>query len=286
MEGRRPVAALAALSLTAVVAGCGGPSKSSLLSKGDEMCRASNAPAQSLEKPTSYPELVEAAGALAATAAAQEARLQDLGIPDGDKGEVRPILAALRGLAGSARRLQESAARTDDEATSQAAGEAAARSRDAAGRARAYGFTACGIATEGPVATVYEGARGIVKAAFVARAEGLCREAIDEEGRLPEPRGQSALPEYLDAVLALEERVVEGMRALPVPVGDETTVAELIETRARVNAKGRELTGAMRARNGRRQAAIADELVVLGTAAAAKADDYGVRQCGTGSVLG
>jgi hypothetical protein len=73
---------------------------------------------------------------------------------------------------------------------------------------------------------------------------------------------------------------------MAVPPGDEAAVAELIDVRAELNAKGRQLTSAMRAGNGRQQAAVADELVVLGTAAAAKADAYGIRECGTGSVLG
>ncbi|HEX2272595.1 MAG TPA: hypothetical protein VHG90_01845 [Acidimicrobiales bacterium] len=278
--------ALAAVSMTAALAACGGPTKSGLLSEGDAICRTSMGPVQSLRKPTNYPELSEAARALAAAALDQEARLRELGIPDGDKDEVRPIVSALGGVAASARRLQETAAKTDDRGTSEAVNDATARSKDAAGRARAYGFGTCGMNTEGPVATVLDGAKGIVKAAFVARAEALCREAINQEERLPEPRAQSALPAYLDAVLALEEKVADEMRGLPVPPGDEAAVAELVDARVKLNAKGRELTAAMRARDGRRQAAIVDELAVLGTAAAAKADAYGIRECGTGSVLG
>ena len=285
--GRRAaVTTLVAVSITAVLAACGGPSKSSLLSEGDEICRTSSRPVDSVKKPTSYPELGEAAGARANATGDQEAKLRELGIPDGDKDEVRPMLSAIGGMAASARRLQETAARTDDKATSEAANDVAARSRDAASRARAYGFTACGLNTEGPVNTVFDGAKGIVKAAFVARAEGLCKEAANQQSDLREPRNQSALAGYLEAVLTIEERVVTDLRALAVPPGDETAVAELIDARAKLNAKGRELTGAMRARNGRQQAAIADELVVLGTAAAAKADAYGIRECGTGSILG
>jgi hypothetical protein len=283
---RTALAALAALSVAAALTACGGPSKSSLLADGDEACRTSSGPADAVKKPTNYPELMEAARALATATGEQEARLRKLGIPDGDKDEVRPILSAIGGVAGSARRLEEASARTDDRATSDAAGEVADRSKDAATRARAYGFNACGVNTEGPAGTVFEGAKGIVKAAFVARAQGLCREAINQAADLREPRTQSALPAYLDALLALEEKVVDDMRALAVPPGDQAAVAELIDARAKLNSKGRELTGAMRARNGARQAALADELAVLGTAAAAKADAYGIRECGTGSILG
>jgi hypothetical protein len=280
------VTTLVAACLAAALAACGGPSKSSLLSEGDEICRTSSRAVEGVKKPTSYPELGEAAKALATATGDQETRLRKLGIPDGDKDEVRPLLSAIGGMAASARRLQETAARTDDKATSEAANEVAARSRDATGRARAYGFAACGISTEAPVNTVFDGAKGIVKAAFVARAEGLCREAADQQGDLREPRNQSALAGYLDALLAIEERVVDDLRAMAVPPGDEAAVGELIDVRAELNAKGRQLTSAMRAGNGRQQAAVADELVVLGTAAAAKADAYGIRECGTGSVLG
>lgn len=286
LRRRTVLVALAAVSVAAASTACGGPSKSSLLSEGDEVCRTANGPAEAVKKPTNYPELMEAARALASATGEQEARLRKLGIPDGDKDEVRPILAAVGGLAGSARRLEEASARTDDRAASDAAGEVAAQSKDAATRARAYGFTACGVNTEGPVGTVFEGAKGIVKAAFVARAQGLCREAINQAGDLREPRTESAFPAYLDALLALEEMVVDEMRALAVPPGDQATVAELIDARARLNTKGRELTSAMRARNGPKQRALADELAVLGTAAAAKADAYGIRECGTGSILG
>ena len=279
------MATLAAASVMAVLAACGGASKSSLLTKGDEICRTSNAPLQSVKKPTNYPELADAAATVATASDDQVTKLRKLGVPGGDKDEVKAILAAIGGVGASARRLQESSARTDDKATSEAANDASARSKEAAERGRAYGFTACGVSGEGPVNTVFEGAKGIVKAAFVAKAEGYCKEAINKEDAIREPRNQAGFAAYLDSILTLEEKVVDQLRALAVPPGDGPVVAELIDTRVRLNAKGRELTGAMRARNGRQQAAIADELVVLGTAAAAKADAYGIRECGTASVI-
>lgn len=285
MWRRGAVAALAAVSMTAALAGCGGPSKSSLLTKGDEICRTSTAPLQSVKKPTNYPELADAATTVAKASDDQAAKLGGLGVPGGDKDEVRAMLSAIGALGASARRLHESAARTDDKGTSEAANEAAAKSKEAAERARAYGFTACGVSSEGAVNTVFEGANGIVKAAFVAKAEAYCKEAINKEDAIREPRNQAGFAAYLDAILTLEERVVDQLRDLAVPPGDGPTVAEMIDTRVKLNAKGRELTNAMRAGNGRQQAAIADELVVLGTAAAAKADAYGIRECGTASVI-
>ena len=285
MWRRAAATSIVAMSVMAALAACGGPSKSDLLTEGDEICRTSNAPLQSTKRPTNYPELTDAARAMATASDDQAARLRKLGVPDGDKDQVRSMLSAIAGVGASARRVQEAAARTDDKATSEGAAAMATASKDAAVRARAYGFTACGVGSEGAVTTVFDGAKGVVKAAFVARAEGLCKEAINQEDAIREPRSESALPAYLDSVLALEEKAVEQMRGLAVPPGDEATVAELIDARAKLNAKGRELSGAMRAKNDRQEAAVANEVIVLATAAAAKADAYGIRECGTASLL-
>lgn len=274
-----------AISVAGALAACGGASKSNVLSEGDEICRTSNAPVQSLKKPTNYPELGEAAKVLVTASDTQTLKLRELGVPGGDKDDVDAMVSAIAGVSASARRVQETAGRTDDKGTSEAVNQAAARAKDAAGRARAYGFTACGVNSEAGVTTVFDGAKGIVKAAFVAKAEGACKAALTKQDKIKEPRRESAFPAYFDAIVKVEDEVVVEMRGLAVPPGDEAAVSELIDARAKLNDKAREFIGAMRSNDERRAVALTDEMDVLFTAAAAKADAYGIRECGTASMI-
>jgi hypothetical protein len=262
----------------------GGPSTEKTITEGDAICRDANRPIASTQTPGNYSQLSEAAGALATATDDQVTRLGELDLPGDDKAQVRAVISALRGVSRAAVQLDESADRSDDRATAANATKVSTSAKDAADRARAYGFTVCGVSTEKAANVVFDGARARVKAAFVSNANVTCEEASDEVLELREPTDLRSLARFMDAVLPIAERVDEKLRALAVPPGDEQVVKELVDAQGAATAKAREMAAAAKANNARLTEALTEELDVLQTAANAKADAYGIQACGTGTL--
>jgi len=280
------VAALMAVPVALGLAACGGPSKSSLVSKADGICRTFST-ATSSKKPTSYPELADSAKSLATAADTQVTELNKLSVPDGDKTTVKAVFAALGTLATSAHRIQDAAAKLDDKAAAAAANEAHNNAKDASDRAKVYGFNSCGTGTQAALTPVYDGTNGIVKAAFVAKAEAICKDLEKKSSAVRQPTSSSAraFGVYLDSILAVSNKGAADLHALAIPPGDDSTVNAWLADLDALNAKVAEASKAAKAGDQTKVVAIAEASAPLETAANAKADAYGVRACGTGSIL-
>ncbi|MDQ3642866.1 MAG: hypothetical protein M3450_15710, partial [Actinomycetota bacterium] len=191
------------------------------------------------------------------------------------------LIGALAEVATPARALQEAAGRSDDKVTAQAANDLKAKADAAAVQAKAYGLTACGTGLQAPVTTVFEGSRTVLKAAFVARAESLCTAANKKVEALPNPTSLASFARTATSYLVIEEKLFADIRALPVPPGDEAVVADMLAAQDKVIAKDKELQAAAQARNQAAFDRLDDEETTLVTAANAKFDTYGLKNCGT-----
>ena len=280
---RRPVTVLAtALALAAALGGCGSEvSKESFVTKADGACGPGNGTVAAVAKPSNLPELATAAATVATTADAQAEALRQLDPPGDDKAIVTGVIGALAEVGAPARALQEAAGKTDDKVTAQAANDLKAKVDAAAVQAQAYGLTACGTGLQAPVATVFEGGRTVLKAAFVARADSLCTAANKKVDALPEPSSMAALARTLTSYLVIEEKLFADIRALAVPPGEEGAVADMLAAQDKVIAKDKEIQGAAQARNEALFDRLDAEETTLVTAANAKFDAYGLRNCGT-----
>ena len=279
---RRLLPVLAVLLALGALAACGGgPSKSSFLAEADDTCRSADAPVTSLKTPSSFPELADGAKAVVAATDAQVPRLRDLDRPGGDKDDIDAVFNAIAGAGAAARSLQEAAERKDERATAQAANDLTARARQAGDGARAYGFGTCGVSTQAAAGTVADGAKAVVKASFVLKAETSCKEATRKAEALSEPNRAAQAARFLNAVIAIYGKVIDDLKALVPPPGDEPVVAEIVDTQQKTFDKVKELKDAVSDENERLAEARANELNVLGTAANAKADAYGIKACGT-----
>lgn len=273
------------LVLTVGLGACGGgPTKEKTITDGDAICRAANDPLASTQVPGNYSQLAEAAGALATATDDQVTRLGRLDLPGDDEDRLRAFFSALRGVGTSARQLEEGADRSDDKAAAAAATQTSASAKDAADRARAYGFKVCGTSTQSAATVMVDGAKARVKASFLSNRRIACKEAADEVLELREPTDLRSLVRFMDAILPIAERVDATLRALPVPPGDEQAVKEMIDAQEAATAKAREMAAAAKANNERLTGALAEELDVLQTAANANADAYGLQACGTGTL--
>jgi hypothetical protein len=263
--------------------GGGGVSKSEFVTKADGACSAGNGTLASAAKPSSLPELAGAAGTLATNVDGQTAALRKLKAPGGkdDTVAVVGVIESLAGVGAQARLLQEAAGKTDDAATARAANELRGKFDNAAAQAKAYGLTACGAGLQAPVATVIDGARTVIKSAFVARAEGLCTAANRQADALGEPSSLTAFARVFNSYLAIADKLFADIKALAVPPGDDSQVAEMLAAQDKVIAKEKEAQAAAQRNSEAQFDRIFDEVITLGTAANAKFDAYGLKNCGT-----
>lgn len=261
---------------------CGGDgvSKPDFVAKADGACGTDGTPATAA-KPSSLPELATAAGTVAASVESQTRALRTLETPGDDEAAVAGVIGALGEVGAQARTLQDAAGKTDDAATARAANDLRGKTDNAAAQAKAYGLGVCGQGLLAPVANVVEGGRSILKAAFVARAESLCTAANRKADALTSPSSLAGAARYLTAYLSIEEKLFADIRALAVPPGDDTTVAEMLAAQDKVIAKDRELHAAAQRGNAAQFDRLELEEIELVTAANAKFDAYGLRACGT-----
>jgi hypothetical protein len=278
--------ALVVTALTAVLGACGGGvTKASFLAKADGACGTGNGAAAAVAQPSSLPELGVAAGTLATTVDDQVAALRKLKPPDDDKRQVEGVLGALAGTAAPARALQNAAGKTDDGATARAANDLRTAVDAAAVQAKAYGLTACGPGLQGPATKVVDGARSVIKAVFVARAESLCAAANRKVGALPDPTSLASEARFLATYMPIEEKLFADIKALVRPPGDEAALADMLAAQDQVIAKDKETLAAAQKGN----AALVDRLdgenATLITAANSRFDAYGLRSCGTLSLF-
>lgn len=270
------------VALAAGLAACGGGvSKSAFVSKADAACGPGNSSLGAVAKPTSMPELATAAGTVASTADAQAGTLRQLKVPGDDKATVTGVIGAIAEIAAPARALQEAAGKADDGAAARATNDLKAKADAAATQAKTYGLLACGTGLQTPVNTVFDGAKTVIKAAYVARADALCTAANRKADALNPGSSLAAFGRYLVAYIPIEEKLFADIKALATPPGDESAVADMLAAQDKVIANDKDTRAA--AQKG--DAAAVDRHDTLNTAlvtqANSKFDAYGLRNCGS-----
>lgn len=284
MSARRLVATLVpAAALSVALAGCGGGgvSKTAYVTKADTACGAGNGAVGAVKKPTSLPELATAAGTLATTVDDQAAALRKMTPPSGDKAVVTGVIGALADIGDPARALQAAAGKTDDAVTAKATNDLRAKVDAAAAQAQTYGLTACGTGLKAPAGTILDGGRDVLKAAFVARADSLCTAANKKADALAKPTSLATTAKYLTSYVTLEDKLFADIKALVKPPGDEGTVTDMLAAQDLIIAKDKEALAAAQKGDSSSFFSISDEEGTLITAANAKFDAYGLRDCGT-----
>jgi hypothetical protein len=283
IPGRRKfVPALLTAGLLGLAAcGGGGPSKDTFVAEADRICRADSAPLASVKAPTSFPELSETAQTIATAVDAQLPRLRALDRPSGGGAPLDTMLGSLGGVAEAAKTLQDAASRNDEGGTATAARHLAARAKSASDSGRAYGFATCGGSLQPAANASVEGAKTVLKAGYVVKAEELCMEASSALDEIPEASSLRAEARVIESGVRILDDLVADLRALTPPPGDETTLDEFYAAQQQVIDKAREAGAAASAGNERLFESQAEEFSVLTTAANAKADAYGIDDCGT-----
>lgn len=279
---RSLVPALLAAGLLGLAAcGGGGPSKESFVADADRICRAASAPLASVKAPTSFPELSETARTIVAAVDAQLPKLRGLDRPSDADAALDTMLASLGGVAQAARTLQDTAARNDEGGTANAARDLAGRAKSASDSGRAYGLATCGGSVQPAANASVEGAKTVLKAGYMIKAEERCNEASSELDEIPESSSLRGEGRVIDTGVRILDDMLADLRALIPPPGDEPTLDEFYAAQQQVIDKAKEAGSAASAGNERLFDSVVEQFNVLTTAANAKADAYGIDDCGT-----
>lgn len=168
-----------ALAVVAVSQGViGAPSKATFVAEADAICGTGNGAVAAIPKPTSYPELATAASTLLSTTEVQLGQLRKLTLPGpADRGGAKAVLDAMKETGVAGRHLRDAAGASDAAMTGVAVRGITLNSKDAAAKAGDYGFSACAAGMQPGVDTVVAGSSGVLKAAFLAKADVICTAA-------------------------------------------------------------------------------------------------------------
>ncbi len=274
-----------AIALTAALTACGddGPSRAEFATKADAACTPGNTTISTMAKPTNTPQVATAAGTAVSTIDGQVVALRAMKLPGGkDEAEAQNVINLISEVSAPTKALQNAAGKNDDGGMARAAVEMQAKADAAHNSAQALGMSQCGVQLKFGLGNLFDGVKQVVKAAFVAQGEGLCRDAARRYAALPAPGStQASVTRFLDGVNGVSTKLAADLRALQAPPGDEAAISEMLGAVDSLNVKAKEAINVARSGNERLFIALTDELRVAQTAVNAKLDAYGLKVCGS-----
>lgn len=272
------------VALAAALTACGddGPNKTEFVAKADAACAPGNEAVSTTAKPTNAPQVATASGTAATTIDGQVTALRAMKMPSKDKAQIQSVVTAIADISAPTKALQEAAGKNDDTAMAKAALDMQAKADTAATSAQAYGLAQCGTQLKFGLGNMFDGVKNVVKATYVSKAAGLCRDFLRKADAVPAPGNSLAsAARSLDMLLVLQEKLTTDLRAIPVPPGDQAAVQDYLAALDALNAKTKEFSAAAKANNARLVIALNDEFQVAANAVSAKFDAYGLDVCGT-----
>ncbi|HET7721534.1 MAG TPA: hypothetical protein VFK43_16315 [Acidimicrobiales bacterium] len=273
------------VALATALTSCGddGPSKTEYTTQADGSCTAGNTTISTAAKPTNAPQVATAAGTAMSTIDAQVVALRAMKTPSGDDKDLAVgVINAIAEIVGPTKALQEAAGRNDDAGMSRAALDMQGQADPASNTAQAFGMSQCGVQVKFGLGNLFDGVKQVVKATYVAKGEGLCKDAARKYAAIAPPGNSLAsFNRFIEAVNGVSTKLATDFRALQVPPGDEATVGDMLAAVDGLNTKAREAIDAVKAGNERLFIALVDELRVAQTSVNAKLDAYGLKTCGS-----
>ena len=278
-------ATVAAAFVAALFAACGGgTTKKQFLAKADPICKQGNDIVSVLTTPSDYPQIGDFATKVADTTANTLQRLRKLSMPGGQDGTAaKAWMAALDAGVQSARAVAATVPKTDYASTESTSTDMQGKFRTADDQARAYGSLECGKAQAVAATNLSQTAPATGKKHYIARVDPLCKANNDAQKQLEDPQSMAELKALVDKQLPQDEKLINDMKAVPQPYIDKGTLDAMFAALDQVLATEKQLQQAVNAGNERQVGQLGDQLVTQGSAAGAKGDAYGFKDCGSQS---
>lgn len=253
------------------------------LAEADAICDASNRTLTAPAEPAARPELAAAAARVTTGVDTQLTQLREQKTPGGESAkQITAFWETMAAVSQSTGALQRSAAGTDDAAAAKASADTKARYQESSSQATVLGFTSCSVGMKPAMDQLGTGTKAVIKASYLAKGDAICDTAEKALDAVPAPSTKSlvAVGRALDKVVALIEKAVNDLKALPAPPGDEAVVAELNGAQAAAVTLFKNYRNAAVANDAQKVLAMSDEFDRVNTAADDKMRAYGFKACG------
>ena len=275
---------LALLLTLPALGACGdkAPTKQEYLAKADPVCKRGNEVTAVLTTPSDMAMMKDFSTKLADQTAKTTAELDKLDAPGGDDGKAaKAMVQALKDAAAAARTVGPEVDKANYPGIEAAATKMVDGYKNADAKARALGSAECGKGEAEASGKLGSTVGATVKAAFIAKADSICAAVTKEFDKIKEPEDFADVKPFLEQSLALADKLVKDIKALPAPTTDKAKLDEALAANDTALAKGREALAAAAAGNQDKTIDLLDEVGKLGDASDAKADAYGFKDCGS-----
>jgi hypothetical protein len=267
------------------LAACGSnaPSKQEFLAKADPICQTGDNNAASTSAPTDLNGIKDFSAKLAANAEGTAAKLEKLKFPSGKDGAgAKDMVAAMKSAAAAARGVAGPVDKADYAGIETAAAKTVDAFKAADDKARTFGSTACAKGESDAAASkLGQTVGGTVKAAYIAKADALCKAANDQLDALPDPNTFAELKDLLDKSMPIIDKLQADFKAIPGPTTDKAKLDEVYSTLDALIAKFKDAQAAAAAGDQRKAVTVLNQVDEATTTANAKADAYGFKDCGS-----
>jgi hypothetical protein len=285
----------AAKALVAVLLGvagmtaCGGastgPKLAAFVDLADGICGRANAAITAATKPSDMASLATYANVLADQADSQARQLRALKQPGKarDRAAVKAFEDTLAAIVVPARQLQLLAAGEKVSAISDTASKTSAAARAADAKTAEIGFAQCGTGERDSALVIDANAPTVAKGTYIAKANAICARISRVAPVLPPTATLTQRADALTKALPDVDQALAELKALEKPVGDRTYLDAFLTLQDEEAALVREIADALRRGDRTVVVNLLSQLLTRSQESDAKADAYGMKQCGSGS---
>jgi hypothetical protein len=259
---------------------CGGTSKADFAKNADPVCATANSELATVTKPTTFKQLGEMSGKVAAATDKQVQALRGLDQPKDGKSELVAVLTAMEGTTAAAKKVEAGVTADDGRVVEAGAGELRQAAANADDGARSYGLTQCGKGGRDAATNIADTSNPLLKQQLITKAEAICKEASGKLDKLPErPDTPQGLVRSVNEGLPIVEKAVLDLKALHAPASDKATYDEFLTSNDRVVDLARDLRDAATAANASRLLDLAGALENASLEISRKATAFGLKEC-------
>ncbi|HVE76832.1 MAG TPA: hypothetical protein VND22_08735 [Actinomycetota bacterium] len=275
----RPVALIVLLLLSAT--GCG-PTLAAFIAEADALCKRGEAAITSLAAPDSVAKVKEFGEKLAAETKKLVNQLAALKPPRGDDAaKTKAFVDDLRAAGNASEELGKAAGKEDFPGTEKAVADTDKAFKKADDSARTAGFKVCGKAGAAAAASVAAPTPGLLKNAYIAKADALCGTANNEQNAIPQPESLEEYANFIDKILVITDKLTTDLKAIAPPAADKAAIDEWLAANDALRAVVVDLQAAARAGDEDRFLEVLDRFTAMSNDALLKGDRIGFRDCGS-----
>ena len=261
--------------------GCG-PTLAPIIAEADAICKRAESAITSLPAPDSVAKVKEFGEKLAQETKKLVNQLAALKPPRGDDAaKTKGFIDDLRAAGNASAELGEAAGTEDFPGTEKAVAEADKAFKKADESARTAGFNACGKAGAAASGSVAAPTPGLLKNAYIAKADALCGASNTDRSAVPRPDTLEEFVPFVDQILPITDKLAADLKAIAPPAADKAAIDEWLAAKDAIRPVVVDMQAAARAGDENRFNQLVARLITMTSEVDLKADRIGFRNCGS-----